>query len=164
MQQRPLAAQASEPEPSADFWQADADTAVVTVDDADSLRDAATLLRAACAVGIDCEWQPGSSRPSATLLQLAVRTDAARCVVLILVRCRAASLQQMALWYDSRGRQLAGSFLLCLTAAQTPAQDMLALPAEEVGAVLQSFLRDERTLKVSDNKLMFCDGLHHRRY
>jgi len=35
-----------------------------------------------------------------------------------------------------------------LTAARTPAQDMLALPAEVVGPVLQRFLRDERTLKV----------------
>ncbi len=86
MRQRLPAGQAIEPEPSADYWQVDADTPVVTVDDADSLRDAAALLRAACAVGIDCEWQPGSSRPAATLLQLAVRTDTARCVVLILVR------------------------------------------------------------------------------
>ena len=78
----------------AGFWQIQAGTPILTVDDADSLRDAAALLQAARAVGIDCEWQPGSSRPSATLLQLAVRTDAAACTVLILVRSSAATCLQ----------------------------------------------------------------------
>ena len=72
--------------PAADFWQPDAGTPILTVDDVDSLRKAGGLLQAACIIGIDCEWQPGSARPSATLLQLAVRTDADKCVVLILVR------------------------------------------------------------------------------
>ena len=88
MQQRSPAGKAIEPESPTEYWQVNADTPIITVDGADSLRDAATLLHAACAVGIDCEWQPGSSRPSATLLQLAVRTDSTPCVVLILVRTR----------------------------------------------------------------------------
>jgi hypothetical protein len=86
MPSRLPSAPSAEAEPAADFWHPDAGTPVLTVDDADSLREAGVLLQAACVVGMDCEWQPGSSRPSASLLQLAVRTDAAKCIVLILVR------------------------------------------------------------------------------
>ena len=120
MQQRLPVGQAIEAESSAGFWQIDADMPVVTVDDADSLRDAAVLLRAACAVGIDCEWQPGSSRPSATLLQLAVRTDTASCVVLILVRHTSASLRPPEPLIRSARRPRRMAVFCSLTAARMP--------------------------------------------
>ena len=106
MPQQLQAGQCATADSSAGFWQIEAGTPVVTVDSADSLRDAAALLRAACAVGIDCEWQPGSSRPSATLLQLAVRTDVTSCTVLILVRRRdnATAVHQLLAWRGTARR------------------------------------------------------------
>jgi len=67
----------------------------------------------------------------------------------------AASPQPTSLSYHSCGSQQDDSYpAVLLTAARTPTQDMLALPAEEVGAVLQRFLRNERTLKVGSSRVL----------
>ncbi len=73
---------------SPDFWQMPADVTIRLVDDATELASVADqLLEAADMCGIDAEWLPGSTDPSAALLQLAVRCSATSAVTaVVLVR------------------------------------------------------------------------------